>query len=211
MATQTITGSTRSDLQLTSFERFAGMCGVLSGLSGLGYAVAFVVLRNPLLSSIFLMLGGLLSSAVLVALERRVRAADASWSTWALALSLAGAAGALIHGGYDLANVVNPPATPIPDLPSAVDPRGLLTFGVTGLGIWAFSLLIARSKQFSGALALGGLVLAALLIVIYLGRLIVLDPASPIILIPVLLAGFVVNPAWNIGLGLSLWRGRGEQ
>ncbi|MDP9243568.1 MAG: hypothetical protein M3O77_00615 [Chloroflexota bacterium] len=54
---------------------------------------------------------------------------------WALALGLAGALGAALHGGYDLANAINPPASdPIANLPSPIDPRGLLTFGVSGLG-----------------------------------------------------------------------------
>ncbi len=51
----------------TSFERFAGTCAVLAGVAGFLYAVAFVVLQNVLLSGLFLMLGGLLSTAVLVA------------------------------------------------------------------------------------------------------------------------------------------------
>jgi hypothetical protein len=47
------------------------------------------------------------------------------------------ALGAAIHGGYDLANLINLPASAaaLPDLPSQVDPRGLLTFGVMGLGL----------------------------------------------------------------------------
>ena len=51
-----------------------------------------------------------------------------------------------------------------------------------------------------------GYLLAILLVTIYLGRLIVVDPASPVILVPILLAGFVVNPAWYIWLGLVFWR-----
>jgi hypothetical protein len=46
----------------TSFERFAGACAILAGASGFLYAVAFVVLQNSLLSGLFLMLGGLLTS-----------------------------------------------------------------------------------------------------------------------------------------------------
>jgi hypothetical protein len=49
--------------------------------------------------------------------------------------------------------------------------------------------------------------LAVLFIVIYLARLIILDPANPILLWPVLLAGFVVQPAWYIWLGMLLFRG----
>ena len=39
---------------------------------------------------------------------------------------------------------------------------------------------------------------------LYLGRLIVFDASSPLILVPAVLNGFVVGPAWYIWLGLSL-------
>jgi hypothetical protein len=35
---------------------------------------------------------------------------------------------------------------------------------------------------------------AILLVILYLGRLIVLDPTSPVILLPALLNGFLINP-----------------
>ena len=53
-----------------------------------------------------------------------------------------------------------------------------------------------------------GYLSAVLLIILYVGRLVILDPANPIILGPALLNGFVVNPAWYIWLGLLLRRGR---
>jgi hypothetical protein len=49
---------------------------------------------------------------------------------------------------------------------------------------------------------------AVLLVVLYLGRLIVLDPTNPLILVPALLNGFLVNPALYVWLGLALLRGR---
>jgi hypothetical protein len=49
-------------------------------------------------------------------------------------------------------------------------------------------------------------VLATLQIVLYLGRLIVFDAASPVILAPALLAGFIATPVWYVWLGVSLWR-----
>ena len=56
-------------------------------------------------------------------------------------------------------------------------------------------------------LAALGYVLAALLIVLYLGRLIVLDASNPRILGPALLRGFIVSPLWNAWVGIVLWRG----
>jgi hypothetical protein len=41
---------------------------------------------------------------------------------------------------------------------------------------------------------------------IYLGRLIVLDPKSPVLLVAALLAGFIVDPAFYVWLGIELRR-----
>jgi hypothetical protein len=46
---------------------------------------------------------------------------------------------------------------------------------------------------------------AVLLIVLYLGRLIALDPTNLVILVPALLNGFLINPGWYIWLGAALW------
>src|SRR5438105_10801903 len=40
-----------------------------------------------------------------------------------------------IHGAYDLANVLHPPTSPAVDFPNAVDPRGVLTFGLAGIAL----------------------------------------------------------------------------
>ncbi len=47
---------------------------------------------------------------------------------------------------------------------------------------------------------------AALLILIYLTRLIVLEPTSPLVLAPALLSGFLAGPAWYVWLGIELRR-----
>jgi hypothetical protein len=50
---------------------------------------------------------------------------------------------------------------------------------------------------------------AILLVVLYLGRLIVLDPTSPVILLPALLNGFLISPAFYLLVGMALLSGRG--
>ena len=50
---------------------------------------------------------------------------------------------------------------------------------------------------------------AILLVVLYLGPLIVLDPTSPGILLPGLLKGFLINPAFYLIVGMALLSGRG--
>ena len=97
-----------------SYLRFAGVCAVLAGVFTLGYSIAFIVLANVTLSSLALLATGLLGTVVLVALYERVRGADASFALWALLLAVAGALGSAIHGGYDLANALHPPAAAEP-------------------------------------------------------------------------------------------------
>lgn len=193
-----------------SFERFGGSMGILAGIAGFLYAVAFIILRNALLSSLFLMLVGVFSTGALVALYYRLRQTDIAFGLWALLMGIAGAFGSAVHGGYDLAYNVNVPSpAPPPELmalPSQVDPRGLLTFGFTGIALFTFSWLILRSRVLPSTLGYVGYLSAVLLIALYLGRLIVLDPANPVILVPALLNGFILNPVWYIWLGIALYR-----
>jgi hypothetical protein len=192
----------------TPYERFAGVCAVLAGATTLLYSISFILLVNEGLSSLCLLLNGLLATAVMVALYERLRTTDASFALFGLLLGLAGAMGAALHGGYDLAAVLHEHAAVDPNLPSAMDPRGLLTFGATGLGLWVFAWLIVRSGQLPKGLGYLGYATAALQIILYLGRLIIFDARSPVIVFPALLAGFLATPIWYIWLGVSLLRGR---
>ena len=194
-------------MKTASFERFAGLCAILAGITGFLYSVAFVVLQNNLLSALFLLLGGLLTTAVMTAIYERLREADATFALWAFVLALVSAAGAALHGAYDLANAIHPPPS-IPDLPSAIDARGFLTFGVAGMALFIIAWLIGRTGNLPKGLATLGYLLAVLLVIIYLGRLIILAPTNPLLLVPAALTGFIVNPLWYIWLGLALWRGQ---
>jgi hypothetical protein len=206
MASTTAADRTGTTLA-TSYERFGGACAVVAGIVGFLYAVAFVLLRMPTLYSICLLVGGLLGTAALLALYARLKTTDAAFALLGLILGVVGAIGSAIHAGYDLANALHPPASVNADLPSQIDPRGLLTFGVAGLGLWVFAWLIVRGGQFPKPLGYLGYVTAALLLIIYVARLIVLDAASPLVLVPALLAGFIANPVFYVWLGVSLWRG----
>jgi hypothetical protein len=191
----------------TSYERVAGFCAVGAGIAGFLYSVAFVVLQHVLLQGLFLLIGGVLSMATFVALYHRLMEVGGGFALLALLLGVVGGVGAAVHGGFDLANALNPPPT-IPDLPSAIDPRGLLTFGFTGLSILIISWLMRSGPQFPKPLSALGYVLAVLLLVLYVGRLVVVDAKNSLIVVPALLTGFIVNPAWYVWLGLTLWRGR---
>jgi hypothetical protein len=193
-------------MKTKSFDRLAAWSAILAGVFGLLYSISFVFLQNNLTSAVFLMLGGLAAAVVMTALYQRLRETHEGYALLAFVLSVGAAAGAMIHGGYDLANTLHPPATLNLDLPNPVDPRGLLTFGVAGVGLLLFSWLMRHNKKFPKGLGTLGYVSATLMIVLYLGRLIVLQATSPVIVVPALLEGFIVNPLWCLWLGTWLRR-----
>jgi hypothetical protein len=207
-------------MKTPAFERFGGLSAFVAGLGGLAYSISFVVISKSapdvagILTPLFLLLGGLLTTAVLAALYGRLRETEAMFALWALLLGVGAALGTAAHGGYDLANSINPPAITadfqngLLELPSQVDPRGLFTFGIAGLALLTLSWLITRGGQFPKALGYLGYLSAVLLIIIYVGRLVILDPTNPFLLGSAALEGFLVNPIWYIWLGLVLWRGQ---
>jgi hypothetical protein len=202
-----------------SYERRAGGVAIAAGIGGIVYSVAFLggVVAGwapdlgKMVSSIALLVGGIFTVAVMVAIYRRLLPVAAAAALLALALIVIGATGATVHGGFDLANTINQPVSdPLADakLPSPIDPRGLLTFGLSGLGLL---LLMVKAREFeliTPRLAGLGVLVGALMIVVYLGRLIVLDPTNPLVAGPAALTGLILTPAFYIWLGLELRRGR---
>jgi hypothetical protein len=205
------------DMERGTFGRFAGMSAIAAGVLGLLYALGFVVLTRSdsthdlgvILYSLSLLLGGMATSAVMVGLYFRLRDVDEAFSLWALLLGVGGALGAAVHGGYDLANAINVPVNDpldVANLPNQVDPRGLITFGVAAISLLVFSWLISRSQTFPKSLGYLGYALAILLIILYVGRLTIMTASNPIIFVPALLTGFVLNPAWYLWLGAAMLR-----
>ncbi len=194
-----------------SYHHTAYPSAWLAGGSGFLYSVSFVLIARAAptlgagLSGFFLLVGGIFGASALLGLYERLRPASGGYATWALILGLAGALAATLHGGYDLANAINPP-TQATTLPSAVDPRGLGTFGLAGVSLLAFAYLMRRDASFPRRLGSLGYLSGILLVLIYLGRLIVLNASSPLILAPAGLEGFIVNPAWYVWLGIALRR-----
>jgi hypothetical protein len=189
-------------------SRSIGLASIATAIAGVGYAVSFVIVKDALLSALFLLLGGVLATPVLVAVRERLRDTAPVASSWAILLAIAGALGSAVHGGYDLANAVHPPAVVNADLPNPVDPRGLLTFGLAGVAVLVLGLLIARSGALPRWLGYLACLNGALLVLLYLGRLLILDPTSLLIVIPALLTGFALNPLWYAWLGVWFLRAR---
>jgi hypothetical protein len=182
-------------------QRAAGLAALAAAVVGLLYSISFVVVSRlspatgGLLSALFL-----LTVVALAGVYDRRREARPALALLVVVVGSAGALGATVHGGYDLANAIHPPGSLPSDVPNAVDPRGLLTFGVAGLALLLLGLLVgARLGRFA-------VFAGALLVLVYLARLIVLTPSNPLVLLPAALAGFVVNPAFYVWLGLWLRR-----
>jgi hypothetical protein len=206
-------------LRTEQYERLAGTAALLAGVGGLVYSIAFiggVVLElapelGLAVASTALLVGGVLSLVVLVAIHGIVRGLGPELAALGLVLAAAGAIGAAVHGGYDLANVLHPPASDIfavNDLPNPVDPRGLLTFGFAGGGLLVLAWLLRRAGTVPRRLGNLGVAVGALLVIVYLGRLIVLDPTNPLVAGPAALVGFILSPAFYLWLGTILRRPR---
>ncbi|MDQ4115644.1 MAG: DUF4386 domain-containing protein [Actinomycetota bacterium] len=86
------------------------------------------------------------ATPLLVAVRGRVRAGAPGLVDWGVLLAVAGAFGSAVHGAYDLANAVHPPAALATGLPNPVDPRGFLTFVVAGIGMLLLGTVIARTR-----------------------------------------------------------------
>ena len=188
-----------------SFDRFAGMSGVITGLSSLLYAVFFLLVKGTLhdyLPAIFLVIGGLLALPVAVAIFLRVRGAEEGFALFALLLAAVGYLGTAVHGMYGLAALV-PQKVDQPAL-SQQDPRGFLAFGLTGIAVLIFAWLIVRSGTFPRALGYLGYLLGICLVALFLGNLLVNDTHSLAILVPGGIASLIATPVWNIWLGLRL-------
>ena len=79
-----------------------------------------------------------------------------------------------------------------------------MTFAVLGVGIALFGYLIVSGGDVPDRVGRLALVSALLLVLIYVGRLVILDPENPVLLVTALLEGFVVNPAFYVLTGFAL-------
>ena len=197
------------------YDQLAGWAAILAGIGGFIYSLAFIVGvvldKAPDLgksvSSTALTVGGLLTAIVAVALFGRARAASAPAALLGVAFALFGSIGAMLHGAYDLANVLHPPVADVlatNELPNPVDPRGLLTFAAAGIGQLTLVWLTRQARELRNWVGFLGLVVGVLLILIYLGRLIILSPTNPLVAGLAGLTGFILSPIFYIGLGFWL-------
>jgi hypothetical protein len=196
-----------------TFERLAGAAALAVAAGGISYSIAFVIFLgdgarwSAYAQSLLLLVGGLATTVVFVALFERLRTVDAGFALWALVIGLFGAFASAVHGAYDLSILLNPPEN-VPGLPNGLDPRGLGTFALTGLALFVFALLALRGGGLPRRLAYLAIGAAGLLVWVYIGRLVILNPKSAGVLPFAVVLGFVVNPLLYLWLGLTLLRER---
>lgn len=184
-------------------DRLGGWSALGSAVLAIAYTIGFVLLKDSLVQSLSLMIGSFLTAIALVAVYYRLREVDPGLALLGLALGFAGSMGAFVHGGLDLANVIQPEHTGPVGGPAEVDPRGLMTFGVSGIGVLVLSWVATRAAAFPRWLGRLGLLLGVLLVLVYLARLIIFDAGNPLVLGSAAAAA-VVSVVWYVGVGLRL-------
>jgi hypothetical protein len=200
------------EVRSAAFERFAGFAAMVVGLGGIAYAILFITLLHnatkgaAAASALLLMIGGVATTAVLIAVYERLAPGDPGFALWGAVVGVAGAIGSALHGAFDLAPLAHKVATS-PLAANPTDPRGFATFGLSALAVAIVSWLILRGGAFDRRLAYVGFVASALLILIYLGRLIAYDPNLAWLKVAAYASGLVVNPVFFVWLGLQLRKG----
>jgi hypothetical protein len=195
------------DGAIPGFEQFAGLCAIGAGIFGIVELYGFVVADSLALFGLGLLVASLLALPVVVWLYRLIQPAGPSLALLVLLLVATGVLGAVVHGGDDLADALSPAGSVGPSGPNGVDPRGLLTFGLTGLGFVGLAVLVFRRGILPPGLVYMTFLLGVVLIAIYLGRILVFDAISPLVRVPAILGGVGV-PTLYFSLGLVFLRHR---
>jgi hypothetical protein len=203
-------------METVSFTRFAGLASIFVAVGALLYAILFIAIvegagKTTLEFWFFLlMLGGIGTIPVLVALYQRLREVDAGFALTAFVFGVLAAFGGILHGAYNLGGNVTPPEHGFGPGQEEVA-HGILRYGVAGLALLLLAWLIQRHGEFPHGLAYLGYVGGAALIFIYIGRLYdFIEPGDYVSLIPPIGYGFVIHPLFYGWLGLLFWRSPAE-
>jgi hypothetical protein len=194
-------------MQAWSFNRLGGYLAAFVGAGGLLYGILFAFISRGSggagVIEIWLVLGilgGLGVTGVFVALYERLKVTEHSYALWAVLLGVFGGLGQMLNSSIALGGVIQGPA-----VSGSVDPVGLFRFGLNGLALLLFGMVMLRAAGFPRDLAWLGLIGGALLVIMYAGRLTgFITPANEITLLPPLVYGFVVHPIFYLWLARIL-------
>lgn len=189
-----------------SLRRVAAPCAVAVALGGFLYGVLFawIVVGAPSwvpkLWFALLVVGGLVTVPVLVALYHRVRVTDDGLALTFLLLGLVGAMGGVVHGGFNLAALINPSSV---GKEASPDPGGIFRYATAGVALLVVGWLVVAGRSLPRRFGQLALLSGLVLVVTYVGRLYdFVTPAHRLTLAPPLLYGLVLHPA------LYLWLAR---
>jgi hypothetical protein len=191
-----------------SYRRFAGLAAVATALAGIVFTVTFAIAVRDgerwalRASAIALIVGSLVAIPVVVALAEQLSRREPQFARVGLALGLVAIAGSALHGAWDTAVIAHPVRHA--DVPNFTDARGFATFALTAAAFAVFGWLILRGSEVPRVVGRLALLAAALLLVVYFGRLIVLDPKRPVIKWVGVVSGLVVSPAFYLAYARSL-------
>ena len=191
-----------------SFKRFAVLAAIATALAGIVFTVTFAIAVRDgeqwalRVSSIALIVGGLVAIPVVVALAEQLGTREPQFARIGLVLGVFAGLGAAMHGAWDTAVLAHP--LEHPDVPSYTDARGFATFALTAATLLVFGWLILRGTEIPRVVGQIALFAAVLLLIVYFGRLIVLNPKKPVIKWVAVVSGLVVNPAFYLAYARSL-------
>jgi hypothetical protein len=199
-------------METVSFTRFAALASFLVAGGALAYAIVFIAIVEGAGETtlefwfFLLLLGGIATIPVLVALYLRLREVDAGFALTALLFGLGSAFGGILHGGYNLGGNVTPPERGFGPGQEEVA-HGVLRYAVAGLALLLLGWLIQRDRRLPRGLAYLGYLGGAVLVFIYVGRLYdFIEPGDYVSLIPPIAYGFAIHPLFYAWLGVILWR-----
>ena len=105
---------------------------------------------------------------------------------------------------HDIAVFAHPDkVTTSADYPNFTDPRGFSTFALFGLGMIVLAAM-SHAASLPKPIALVGAITGALAVVVYIGRVTVLDPKRWWVAIAAVGAGVIGVPLWNVLVARAL-------
>lgn len=191
-----------------TFHRFGSLAATLTGVLSIAYAVLFlfVTRANEYAGTLgsWVVLGGtaFFAIAAYVALYQRFKDREPGFAMFALLLSGMAAFAMLQHGAFEAIEIVRRGSVAgALGAPSQVDPAGLATFAVVGIGSFLWGWLILRTSLLPRTLGYVGILNAVLLVILFLATVL---SSQTIILISGGLTSVIVAPVWWIWVGRAL-------
>lgn len=164
-------------------------------------------------ASLCLAISGMATLLVLGGLYVRLREQVGPVATWALAMGVVAGFATATHGWFDLVGLtelsnrysgrdpITKTAVEVARLsPSQLDPRGIATFGLSGVVIFLFAWILRDDDKRLSQL---GTVLGVDLVLLFLATTAQIDP---FVFLFGGVASLVLGPLWWTGVGRLLWR-----